>query len=93
VKAAPKASTIDPLKDAAPFGFSVVKKPVHVKGKPSTSGKKKAVDSDTEPGPGGKDSATKSDAQDVQPPGVSALKKNTNVQHISDLSEFVGFRE
>jgi hypothetical protein len=95
VKAAPKASTTDLLKDAAPFGFSVVRKPAQVNGKPSTSGKKKAVDldADAEPDSGSKNSATKFDAQDVQPPVESSSKRDTNIQRISDLSEFVGFRQ
>lgn len=58
----------NPLKDAAPFGFSVVKKPTQVKGKPTASGKQKAVDSDAGSGPGVKGSGQNSD--DAQPPPV-----------------------
>jgi len=53
----------NPLKDTAPFGFSVVKKPTQAKGKPTTAGKQKAVDSDAGSGLGNKD---------AQPPAVPA---------------------
>ena len=60
-------ATSNPLKDAAPFGFSVVKKPTQVKGKPTGSGKQKAVDSDTGSGLGVKGSGQNPDVDDAQP--------------------------
>jgi hypothetical protein len=61
-------ATSNPLKDAAPFGFWVVKKPTQVKGKPTGSGKQKAVDSDTGSGLGVKGSGQNPDVEDAQPP-------------------------
>jgi len=71
----------NPLKDAAPFGFSVVKKHAQVKGKPTASGKQKAVDSDAGSGLGAKGSGHNSDNKDAQPPAVPAS------QRISDVPE------
>jgi hypothetical protein len=70
VKAAP-----NPLKDAAPFGFSVVKKPTQVKGKPTASGKQKAVDSDAGSGPGVKGS------------GQAQLPASQRIRGVSDVPD------
>ncbi|KIM49835.1 hypothetical protein M413DRAFT_116695 [Hebeloma cylindrosporum] len=93
-------SASNPLKDAAPFGFSVVKKPTQVKGKPIASGKQKAVDSDAG---GFKGSGQNSPAEAAQPPApqvsdvpdveagqsqAPVIPPAPNIRHISDVPEF-----
>ena len=62
----------NPLEDAAPFGFSVVKKPTQVKGTPTGSRKLKAVDSDTGSALGVKGSGENPDVE-AQPSGSQRI--------------------